>query len=248
MNNLYEYLTKEYNANFSGWDFSYINGRMIEDKLSWNYKNIVENNILGRENLLDMGTGGGEFLCSLSNLPQNVCATEGYEPNFPIAQKRLKEKNILLKPIKNDNRIPFDNEYFDIVINRHESFDVKELKRILIKGGLFITQQVGGLNGIDINMAFETKAMDNTEWCLIKNIEMFRNAGMEITEYNENIGKMRFNDIGAVVFYLKCIPWQVKDFSIDKYYKKLAIMNEIIEKNGFMDFVLHRFYIVTKKL
>jgi hypothetical protein len=64
MNNLYEYLIKEYNAHFSGWDFSYIKGRMIEDKLSWDYKNIVENNIIGKESLLDMGTGGGEFLCS----------------------------------------------------------------------------------------------------------------------------------------------------------------------------------------
>jgi hypothetical protein len=31
MNNLYEYLTKEYNAYFTGWDFSYLNGRMEED-------------------------------------------------------------------------------------------------------------------------------------------------------------------------------------------------------------------------
>jgi len=247
MNNLYDYLTKEYHAHFSGWDFSYIKGRMIEDKLSWNYKNIVENNIIGKKSLLDMGTGGGEFLCSLSNLPQIVCATEGYKPNFPIAEKRLKEKNILLKLIKNYSEIPFDNEYFDIVINRHESFEIKELKRILKNGGLFITQQVGGLNGIDINMAFETKAMDNIDWCLIKNIEMFKNAGMEIIEYDENIEKMKFSDIGAVVYYLKCIPWQVKDFSIDNYYKKLEIMNDIIEKNGFMNFVLHRFYMIIKK-
>jgi len=246
--NLYDYLTKEYNAPFSGWDFSYINGRMIEDKLSWNYKEIVENNIIGKESLLDMGTGGGEFLCSLSNLPQIVCATEGYEPNILIAEQRLKEKNILLKPIKNDSEIPFNNEYFDIVINRHESFNVKEVKRILKKGGLFITQQAGGLNGIDINTAFETKTTENIDWCLIKNIEMLKNAGMEIIEYDENIGKMRFNDIGAIVYYLKCISWQIKDFSIDKYYNKLVIMNEIIEKNGFMDFVLHRFYIIAKNI
>ena len=248
MNNLYEYLIKEYNAHFSGWDFSYIKGRMIEDKLSWNYRNIVEKNILGKESLLDMGTGGGEFLCSLSNLPQNVCATEGYEPNIPIAEKKLKENNILLRPIINDSEIPFDSEYFDIVINRHESFNIKELKRILKKDGLFITQQVGGLNGIDFNMVFETKMPDNIDWCLIKNIEMFKNTGMEIIEYDEKIGKMRFNDIGAIVYYLKCISWQVKDFSIDKYYKKLEIMNEIIEKNGFMDFVLHRFYLIAKKI
>jgi SAM-dependent methyltransferase len=247
MKNLYEYLTKEYNARFYGWDFSYIKGRMIEDRLSWDYKNIVERNLIGKESLLDMGTGGGEFLCSLSNLPKDVCATEGFEPNIPIAEKRLKEKNILLKPIRNDSEIPFDNEYFDIVINRHESYDITEIKRILKKGGSFITQQVGGLNGIDFNMAFETKTMDYAEWCLIKNIEMFKNAGMEIVEHEENIGKMKFYDIGAIVYYLKCIPWQVKGFTIDKYYDKLEIMNEIIDKKGCMDFILHRFYMIIKK-
>ena len=247
MNNLYEYLNKEYNAHFSGWDFSYIKGRMEQDELPWNYKEIVENNLSRKNYLLDMETGGGEFLCSLENLPKNVYATEGYEPNIPIAKKRLEAKNIELRSIKIDSEIPFDNEYFDIIINRHGSYEIKELKRTLRKDGIFITQQVGGLDGIDINMAFETKTMDYVEWCLLQNMERFRNVGMEIIDFEENIGKTRFNDIGAFVYYLKCIPWQVKDFSIDKYYKKLETIHEIIEKNGYINFIMHRFYIIVKK-
>jgi SAM-dependent methyltransferase len=239
---------QEYNAHFSGWDFSYIKGRMEQDELPWNYKKIVESHLVEKENLLDMDTGGGEFLCSLSILPKNVCATEGYEPNILIAEKILKEKSIVLKPIKIDGEIPFDNEYFDIIINRHGSYEIKELKRTLRKDGIFITQQVGGLNGIDINMAFETKTMDVVEWCLIQNIEHFKNAGMEIIDFAENIGKMKFNDIGAFVYFLKCIPWQVKDFSIDKYYKKLETINEIIKRNGYINFIMHRFYIIVKKV
>jgi SAM-dependent methyltransferase len=248
MNNLYEYLAKEYNAHFAGWDFSYLDGRMKQTSPPWDYKNIVENNISGKKTLLDMDTGGGEFLSSLSNLPKNIYATEGYEPNIPIAEKRLKERNILVKAIKRDGEIPFDDEYFDTIINRHGSYEIEAIKRTLKKNGIFITQQVGGLNGIDINMAFETKVMDHVEWCLIKNIEMFKNTGMETVEFGEDIGKMKFNDIGAVVYYLKCIPWQVKDFSIDKYYKKLEIMNEIIEKIGEIEFISHRFYIIIEKV
>ena len=246
MNKLYDYMVKEYNSHFSGWDFSYIKGRMVEDELPWNYKNIVESNFIGKESLLDMGTGGGEFLCSLKDLPKNVCATEGYEPNMPIAEKRLREKNILLKQIKTDDEIPFDSDYFDLVINRHESYEIKELIRVLKKDGLFITQQVGGLNDIDMNMAFETKTMEYVDWCLIKNIEMFKNAGMEIIDFGEYIGKTRFNDIGAIVYYLKCVPWQINDFSIDKYYKKLEIINDIIEKKGYINFILHRFYMIMR--
>jgi 2-polyprenyl-3-methyl-5-hydroxy-6-metoxy-1,4-benzoquinol methylase len=89
VNNLYEYLKKEYNAHFAGWDFSYLDRRMEQDPLPWDYKNIVERNISGKETLLDMDTGGGEFLSSLSNLPKNIYATEGYEPNIAVAQQRL---------------------------------------------------------------------------------------------------------------------------------------------------------------
>jgi len=195
MDKLYEYLIKEYNAHFSGWDFSYVKGRLIEDELPWNYKNIVEKYFIGKECLLDMDTGGGELLSSLSNLPKNVFATEGYAPNIPIAENILNKKNIILKPIKNNGEIPFDDEYFDIIINNHGAYNINDLKRTLKKDGIFITQQVGGLNGIDLNMAFETKTMDYVEWCLTKNIEIFKNEGMEIIEYSENIGKMRFMDI-----------------------------------------------------
>jgi SAM-dependent methyltransferase len=248
MDNLYEYLIKEYNAPFAGWDFSYLDGRMEQEPLPWNYKNIVGKNIFGKEALLDMDTGGGEFLSSLSNLPKNIYATEGYEPNIAVAEQRLKEKNIVVKSIKRAGEIPFDNEYFDIIINRHGAYEIKDIKRTLKNNGIFITQQVGGLNGIDINTALETKTMDHIEWGLIKNIEMFKDSGMKIVEFGEHIEKMKFNDIGAVVYYLKCIPWQVKDFSVDTYYKKLEIMNEIIEKEGAIKFILHRFYMIIKKV
>jgi 2-polyprenyl-3-methyl-5-hydroxy-6-metoxy-1,4-benzoquinol methylase len=168
MGNLYEYLTKEYNAHFAGCDFSYLDGRMEQDSLPWDYKNIVEKNISGKETLLDMDTGGGKFLCSLSNLPKNVYAAEGYEPNIAIAKQRLKEKNILVKTTKRDGEIPFDDNYFDVIINRHGAYEINDIKRTLKNNGIFITQQVGGLNGIDINMAFGTKTTDYAEWCLIK--------------------------------------------------------------------------------
>jgi SAM-dependent methyltransferase len=221
---------------------------MEQDTLPWDYKNIVERNISGEETVLDMDTGGGEFLSSLSNLPQNVYATEGYEPNITIAEQRLKEKNIVVKAIKRDGEIPFNDNYFDVIINRHGTYEINDIKRTLKNKGIFITQQVGGLNGIDINMAFGTKTMDSVEWCLLKNIEMFKDIGMKIVEFGEHIGKMKFSDIGAVVYYLKCIPWQVKDFSIDNYYKKLEIMNEIIEKERDIKFILHRFYIIIEKV
>ena len=140
------------------------------------------------------------------------------------------------------------HEYFDIIINRHGSFDIKELKRTLKKDGVFITQQVGGLNGVDMNTALETKTMDYIEWCLIQNIISFKKEGMEVIDFDDFVGKMRFKDIGAFVFYLKCIPWQIKDFSIEKYFERLKIIDYIIQEKGYIEFIMHRFYVIVKKM
>ncbi len=52
-------LLAEYNRPFSGWDFSYLHGRMIEDDtpISWNYRATVLSYLRTAHVLLDMGTG-----------------------------------------------------------------------------------------------------------------------------------------------------------------------------------------------
>src|SRR5574344_1124644 len=242
---LYEYLESEYNSKFSGWDFSYVKGKMQEDILPWNYKEIVKKNLSNKKSLLDIDTGGGEFLYSIDNLPKNTFATEGYEPNIPIATKRLSEKGIILKAVKNNDHLPFEDNYFDIVINRHGSYNINEIKRILKNSGVFITQQVGSLNAVDLNSSLGIKLDNISDWCLISNINDFNAAKIKIIESDENIGKYRFYDIGAIVYYLKCIPWQVTDFSVKKYMDRLEIINDIILKKGYIDFISHRFYLVA---
>lgn len=246
---LRDLLERELEVGFSGWDFSRIGGtgRMQESVLPWNYRSIAKKYAAGRACLLDMGTGGGEFLDSLDFLPERVFATEGYAPNFPIARKRLEAKGIVVKEIGDDARLPFEDSFFDIVINRHEAFDAAELKRILMKGGVFVTQQVGGLNAIDLTIDLGGRPGEKTdEYFLLRNIERLEASGMEILESDENIGRYRFFDIGAVAYYLKCIPWQLPDFSLDKHFPKLRLLSAAIDRKGFIDFIDHRFYLAAR--
>ena len=46
--------------------------------------------------------------------------------------------------------LPFHNDEFDIVINRHGNYVPAELHRILKPGGIFITEQVGEDNERDL--------------------------------------------------------------------------------------------------
>ncbi|MGO1372555.1 MAG: class I SAM-dependent methyltransferase, partial [Senegalia sp. (in: firmicutes)] len=135
---------KEEQHTFKGWDFSHIDDRYDSEELPWVYKEIILNHLKPSDKLLDMGTGGGEFLLTLNHTYELTSVTEAYPPNVELCKKELSPMGIEVKQVIEDSNIPYSNDKFDIVINKHESFDVKEVKRILKKDGFFITQQVGG--------------------------------------------------------------------------------------------------------
>ena len=248
-NELFDYLVSEASKKFEGWDFSYLEstGRVQEFPLSWNYRNEVKIRLLEASSLLDMGTGGGEFLSSLSPFPKYTCATEGYEPNIIIARNRLEPLGVKVYRIDDDEYLPFDDETFDLVINRHESYSPREVKRILKKQGTFITQQVGGLNNREINELLGTPKYEHYNWNLETAVTKLNEAGFKITEQKEDIVKTRFYDIGAIVFYLKAVPWQVPDFTVEKYFERLKQIHNMIQKEGYIDFTCHRFLVIAYK-
>jgi len=244
---LLELLNLEYSASFSGWDFSHVSGRMQEDILPWNYRKTVEEHFKDTQTLLDIDTGGGEFLDSFANLPPITYATEAYAPNVPIATTRLAKRDIAVKVITEDKRLPFEDSFFDLIICRHGSFSFEEVVRVLKPGGLFVTQQVGSLNAIDLNASLGAINKPIHDWCLTGAISNSRKQNFILRSHGEHLGKYRFYDIGAIVYYLKCIPWQIEDFSVEKYYPRLAILNDVINMDGYKDIISHRFFAVFQK-
>jgi SAM-dependent methyltransferase len=234
---------------FKGWDFTYLSqsGRMNEFPLSWNYYNEIMDYCNEADSLLDMGTGGGEFLSSLSFLPECTCATEGYKPNIKIAKERLEPLGIEVYEVENHNNLPIESEKFDLIINRHESFSVSEVKRILKDKGYFITQQIGGLNDIGLNILLGADDYQFEDWNLNKASKELWNNDFEIATMKQDEAKTRFYDIGAVIYYLEAIPWEIPDFSVEKYYDQLFSVHKFIEKQGYIDVMCHRFFIIAQK-
>ena len=193
---------------FSGWDFSWLASRMHQEEPPWNYPNLVHAQLDGVKRLLDMGTGGGEFLASLDPLPHETHATEAYPPNLPIAQTRLSPLGVCVHRITEESDLPFKDQYFDLVINRHESYHHQEAYRILKPGGVFITQQVGELDNLELNLLLENEqAYKLTDWGLESEVFHISEAGLSIKRAEKAALKTIFKDIGAVLYYLKAIPW-----------------------------------------
>ena len=68
-----QWLKEERAAHIQGWDFSHIQGRYEEENdLPWSYRAVIEQHLESRYRLLDLDTGGGEFLLSLRHPYSNT--------------------------------------------------------------------------------------------------------------------------------------------------------------------------------
>src|SRR5437764_13971558 len=72
-----------------GWDFSWLGGRMTSPAMPWDFTELVAEPARSARDMLDMGTGGGEWLAGLPNRPPHTLATEAWTPNVPVARERL---------------------------------------------------------------------------------------------------------------------------------------------------------------
>ncbi|UFU00845.1 class I SAM-dependent methyltransferase [Radiobacillus kanasensis] len=244
----FSFYVEEFNQPFSGWDFSYISetGRVQTELLPWSYGSIVLPYMQQATSMLDMGTGGGELLSSLRPFPAQIYATEGYEPNVPIAKNRLEPLGVKVYAIQDDDTLPFESNLFDFITNKHESYSVPELKRILRPKGIFVTQQVGGLDCNDINTCLGAPINpEYSHWNLDYAINELENAGFEIVHKSEYFPKQRFYDIGALLYYLKAIPWQIPGFKIKDYEEKLSRVHDQIQQDGYLDIQQHRFMLIA---
>jgi len=253
------YLQQAENMPFSGWNFEYIakTKRMVEAPSTWNYHNIVLPHLLKANTLLDMGTGGGEVLSRFNPLPPDTYATEQYKPNVTVARERLEPLGVKVVQVDekymNNEVLPFEDQMFDLIINRHESYYPPELMRILRPGGLFITQQVG--QGLwNLKKTLTGKEGIKSDWNLETQVKGFESAGFQILDAREDTQFIRLYDIGAIAYWLKAVPWIIEDvtgvpdFTVEKYKDRLWELHCQIEKDGFYDCSYALFIIIANKM
>ena len=249
-NELLNYLKEEASKTITGWDFSYLNGRWEEDDLPWNYETIVKEYLKSDFKLLDIGTGGGEKLLSLNHPFENTSVTEGYEPNYKICMEKLAPLGVNVYYYVGDeefNEIP--DEQFDIVINRQESYNEKELFRILKPNGIFITQQVGALNNYDLRKSFDENYVEKESGqFLVEAEERLKDNGFEIILSDEYFPRLKFLDLGALAYFVSIIKWEFPNLDVEDKFDKFLLLKEELDENGYILSVQHRYLIVSKKV
>jgi SAM-dependent methyltransferase len=224
----------EERQSFTGWDFSYLDGRMVEEHPPWSYLDRAEALMRQSSAVLDMGTGGGERLLELrAHWPDAVVVTEEYPPNLKLAGDRLGllGVRVVRASLRRDRGMPFSDGAFDLILNRHSGLNSAEVARILVPGGVFLTQQVHGLWAQDLLAEFGATPQwpEATPATYVPRLEA---VGLEIENLDEWQGDLIFYDVGAIVYYLKAVPWLVPGFSVETHTDTLMRLEVRLQQEG----------------
>lgn len=220
--------------------------KSIEERPPWDYIRIAKKYVRKANSVLDMGTGGGEKFSLLAPFPKHTIATEGYKLNFRIARRRLRPFGVRVIEADESHKLPFRDEEFDLVLNRHSGFNAKEVYRILRPKGIFLTQRVGGENLKDLIEFFDSKLKWSYNIFSYVKKEL-QKAGFKIIQARQWKGKYVFKDVGALVYFLKAIPWCVEGFSVKKHLKYLEELQKRIERGKELVFLQTRYLFIAKK-
>ena len=237
---------KDAAAPFEGWDFSYLNQRMVEGEPPWDYAALARGACQHAQNILDVATGGGEALAALAPFAGRVTAVEGYPPNIEVARRRLGPLRIEVFKGNTASGMPFGDATFDLVLNRHGGFRPAEMHRILQPGGTYLTQQVAGDNLADLAEAFGTGQAypQNT---LDRVSEQMLALGFTLRRAENWRGTVSFLDVGAIVYFLKAIPWVVQGFDLETHRPHLMALDEQRKSGRPLVFSYTRFLIEAVK-
>jgi hypothetical protein len=238
-------IAEAWNARRSGWDFSWLDGRVRSSEPPWDYRARAVALTGAARRLLDIDTGGGEFLAGLAPLPAGTQAVESWAPNVEVARERLEPLGVKV----HESLDACAPGIFDLALNRHGRLEAQALAGVMAPGGVLLTQQVGSRNHLELNEALEAPApRPADEWTLEAAAGGLEAAGFRILDAREALLPYRFLDIGAVVYQLRAIPWQVEGFEPEAYADRLHRIDARILADGGFTAHDHRFLIEAEKI
>ena len=221
---------------------------MEEDDLPWDYREEILRYLKPEMRILDIDTGGGEFLLSLNHPYENTAATENYPPNVDLCCKTLLPLGVDFRAADGKGVLPFEDASFDMVINRHGDFNPSEIHRVLKPGGLFITQQVGAENDRElVELLCGQTDLPFPDQYLKITIDRFSQTGFEILDGRECFRPIRFFDVGALVWFARIIEWEFPGFSVDGCVDRLLQAKELLDHQGVITGRIHRFILKCAK-
>jgi SAM-dependent methyltransferase len=221
-----------------GWDFSWFEGRATEERPQWGYSRLLAERMARAAAALDVQTGGGEVLAGIPHPPPRLAATESWPPNIAAAKRNLHPLGASVIAVDDEAGLPFREASFDLVVSRHPTVAAwPEIARVLRPGGTYLSQQVGAGSNRELTDFMMGPQPVSRARSPQRAVAGARAAGLAVADLREQALRVEFYDVGAVVHFLRKVPWTVPGFTVDGYRDRLARMHERIRARG--PFVSH---------
>lgn len=221
-----------------GWDFSWFEGRASERRPSWGYARLIGERMATAQAALDVQTGGGEVLATIPTSPAELKATESWPPNIPIARRNLRRLGAEVVEVADAADLPFPNGHFDLVVSRHPTVVLwSEIARVLAPGGTYLSQQVGAGSVRELTDAMMGPQPVSPTRSAERAVADAENAGLRVVDLRSEALRMEFNDIAAVIVFLRKVIWIVPGFTVQAYREPLRRLHRQIRAGG--PFVAH---------
>jgi SAM-dependent methyltransferase len=227
---------------------------------------------------LDLQTGGGEVLATAVSVglsaagsvgpsagpgagssagpggPLALVATESWAPNVAVAERTLAPLGARVVAVPGpDSDLPFPDASFDLVTSRHPvSVRWDEVARVLKPGGSYLSQDVGHPSVGELTefmmgprpAAAPDQPNRDPKWSVLA----AERVGLTVADLREFHGRMEFNDVAAVVVFLRKVIWIVPGFTVARYRDRLRALHEQIERDGPFLATTVRFLIEARRL
>lgn len=217
----------------------------VDSKLPWDYSARVREFLKDGTRVLDMSIGSGG---AIMNHPFDLTAAiEDFGDNEVI--RKLEPMGLTVRKCEDPGVIPYEDGSFNLVISRNVPYDLREINRVLRKGGHFITQQVGSENMTELLTVLGGILHKNSENYNLENQVMdFQNYGFRVVFRNQDYPILKFDSVSEVCRFAAYSQDDIPDFSVEKYSAGLFELQKLVENRGFFETSGHRFIIVAKKL
>jgi hypothetical protein len=139
--------------------------------------------------------------------------------------------------------LPGGENEFDVVLSRHGRLPAEDIARLLKPGGTLLSQQVGSDDLRDLNAELGAPPPYATSWTATEAVAALEAAGLVVTDVREERPPLTFHDVGALVYQLRAVPWQIRDFTPQRYERALRRIDAMIRTHGHYTATAHRFLV-----